>query len=168
VEGEPTGGVGGLEWERRMVYVLTCLNVPNGASSPTTATYGGAYLITTLLGLLASFSSPRRGLTRTVMLIYPPLNFVTSHLPSSEVEFGIGAYIGPVGIPKTSSKAPLSRNPLKSKSSGSEVDPLLRKGSELVSVSISVFEDGVDGVNDNIRDGSRSDPGLAIRSGASR
>jgi len=148
--------------------VLTCLNVPNGAPSPTTATYGGAYLITTLLGLLASFLSPRRGATRTVMLIYPPLNFVTSHLPSSGVEFEIGAYVGPVGIPKMSSKAPLSRNPLKSKSSGSEVDPLLGQGSEFVSVSISVLEDGVGGVNDNIRDGSRSDPGLAIGSDASR
>lgn len=139
-----------------MVYVLTCLNVPNGAPSPSIAMYGGAYLITTLFGLLASLSSPRRGPTRTVMLIYPPLNFVTSHLPSSEVEFGIGVCAESVGIPKTSSKAPLSRNPLKSKSR-----------SELVSASVSVFEGGVDGVNDNIRGGSRSGPGLAIGSGAS-
>jgi len=40
--------------------------------------------------------------------------------------------------------------------------------SEPVVVSISVLEDGVGGVNDNIRDGSRGGPGRAIGSGASR
>ena len=107
----------------RMRWVLTCLKVPKGASSPIAATKGGAYLATTLLGFPSSSSSRWRGVTRTVKLINPPLNSVTSNLRRLKTESGLDVSAESGGNPKTLFKAPPSRNLLKSNNNRPEEAP---------------------------------------------
>ena len=99
---------------RTQWVVLTCLKVPKGASSPIAATKGGAYLATTLPAFPSSPPSRWRGATRTVKLINPPLNSVTSNSRHPKTESDAGVFAESGGNPKTLFKAPSFRNLLKS------------------------------------------------------